>query len=51
MSDLLQASAGLVRLRVLQTTLASTPTLSLRNLTHGVAAAPMTKIDLEEDFV
>ena len=51
MTDLLQASAGLLRLRAMQATLRESPTVSLRQLTVGVSQAPMARTDIEEDFV
>lgn len=49
--DLLEASAGVGRIRHILANMRDSQQVSIRLLTSGIAAAPMAKTEIEEDFV
>lgn len=51
MRDLLEASMKVVKMRHILANLRESPNISIRMLTSGIAAAPMAKTEIEEDFV
>ena len=51
MRDLLEASAGVNKIRHIQANLQDSPQVSIRLLAGGISAAPMARTEIEEDFV